>query len=134
MKKGVFTKTNGSMAFEAVWVGERDGCDQVHVTKVYNYSRTKTQKIEKDVLVCNGKVTMMGETPLDRPLKNKQVSAEVRRVARLAQRYGAASGEVNNYIIEAFPLRDFEKCTVEVRIFNKNNGMLIERFRVNGCR
>lgn len=83
--------------------------------------------------MCPDKVSVRQYTPYDRPLKNKQVETEARRVAQLAQRYGAATGEVGNYIIEAFALRDYKKCQVEVRIFNRNTNALLKRFKTNGC-
>ncbi len=132
-RQGVYTKTEGSMSVNAVWIGKEGECDLVHVSKYYNYSRSKVEKIEKELLVCPDKVSVRQYTPYDRPLKNKQVEAEARRVAQLAQRYGAATGEVGNYIIEAFALRDYKECQVEVRIFNRNTNALLKRFRTNGC-
>ncbi|WP_029523643.1 hypothetical protein [Persephonella sp. KM09-Lau-8] len=132
-RQGVYTKTEGSMSVNAVWVGKEGECDLVHIDKYYNYSRTKAEKIEKELLVCPDKVSVRQYTPYDRPLKNKQVETEARRVAQLAQRYGAATGEVGNYIIEAFALRDYKECQVEVRIFNRNTNALLKRFRTNGC-
>ena len=133
-KKGIYTKTEGSMSINAVWIGKENGCDLVHVRKHYNYSRSKVEKIEKDLIVCPDKVSIKGYTPYDKPLKNKQVKTEAKKVAQLAQKYGTATGEIGNYIIEAFALRDYKECQVEVRIFNKNTNALLERFMTNGCK
>ncbi|WP_457635364.1 hypothetical protein [Persephonella sp.] len=133
-RQGVYTKTEGSMSVTAVWIGKEKGCDLVHISKYYNYSRSKVEKIEKDLLVCQDKISVKGYTPYDKPLKNKQVEAEVKKIVQLAQKYGTATGEVGNYVIEAFALRDYKKCQVEVRIFNKTTNALLQRFRTNGCR
>jgi len=131
--KGDYTITSGSMSFHATWLRSEGECDIVHVDKYYNYSRTKATNISKDVMVCPDKISVITRTPYDKPLQNKQVYAEVKRVARLAQKMGRATGEVNQYIIEAFPVRDFKKCNVEVKIFNKNTLTLVYRTIVNGC-
>ena len=133
-RQGVYTKTEGSMSVTAVWIGKEKGCDLVHISKYYNYSRNKVEKIKKELLVCSNKISVRQYTPYDRPLKNKQVKAETIRIIQLAQKYGTATGEVGNYVIEAFALRDYKKCQVEVRIFNKTTNALLQWFRTNGCR
>jgi len=105
--KGDYTITSGSMSFHATWLRSEGECED--------------------------KISVITRTPYDKPLQNKQVYAEVKRVARLAQKMGRATGEVNQYIIEAFPVRDFKKCNVEVKIFNKNTLTLVYRTIVNGC-
>ncbi len=125
-------KLNGSQELTGIFNGtDAEGCSMVTIEKNWDINNTKRPRLDTfNYRVCNGQVAIATETPLERP--PKEIERVIASTARTAQRYGGRNeSEFMGYTVTATPLRDRDKCLVEVKILKGIN--LIERREVNGC-
>lgn len=127
-------RENPTDLYEAMYNGKgADGSAMVTVRKFFAPDGTdKKQLLESnDYRVINGQAFKIANGMIADSIVPEEVERLIPGVAKDSQTKGSASAMYQDYLVVGQPLRDKNKCMVEVKIF-KNNALVTAR-QINGC-
>lgn len=129
-KKTNLFKIVGAQEYVGIYNGQdSQKCDMVSVEKNWNVDNKNSRKDTYNYSICSGVIAKFSETGIESLPSG--IDTFVQRLAKVAQKIGAANGDYQGYTVKASALRDKDQCEVEVKIFKDIN--MISNKIINGC-